>query len=77
MDKWTWRETVASWIHQLGYKFSPPVPQDILIRDDAGEEIFSIAFEGGFVASGPSGPYTVHSRKYADDDDMVGAITDW
>lgn len=76
-DKWTWRETVANWINRLAYKFAPPEDHDILIRDAKGREIFSIAFEGSFVASGPAKPYTVHSREYADDDDMVGTITDW
>lgn len=77
MDEWTWRENVASWIHRLAFKFAQPVAQDILIRDAAGTELFSIAFEGGFVAQGPVEPYTVHTREYADDDDMVGTITDW
>lgn len=77
MDKWTWRQHVASWIHRLAFHFSPPDTQDILIRDIAGTEIFSIAFEGGFVASGPAEPYTAHSRDYVNDDDMVGTIVDW
>lgn len=77
MDKWTWRERVASRIHWLAYRFSSPVPQDILIRDANGTELFSIAFEGSFVASGPMEPYTVASREYVDDADMVGTITDW
>jgi hypothetical protein len=64
-------------IHRLGYKFAPSEGSDILIRDASGKEIFSIAFEGGFVAAGPAEPYTAHSREYADDDDMTGTIFDW
>lgn len=77
MDKWTWRQHVAHWIHQLAYKFDQPECQDVLIRDESGAEIFNIAFEGGFVASGPCEPYTAHSREYADDADMIGTIVDW
>ncbi len=77
MEEWTWREHVASWIHRLAYRFSPESSNDILIRDAAGNEVFSIAFEGGFVASGPAEHYTAHSREYADDDDTVGTITNW
>lgn len=77
MDDWTWREKVAGWFHHIGYKFSPGVCQEVLIRDGDGVEIFDITFEGGFVATGPRHPYTAHSREYADDDDEVGTVTDW
>ncbi len=77
IDEWTWREIVASWIHQIAYWFCPLEEQDILIRDVNGTEIFSVAFVGGFVASGPVEPYTAHSREYANESDMVGTITDW
>lgn len=77
MTEWTWRQTVASWLHRLAYKFSPEESQEVLIRDGEGNEIFSIAFEGGFVASGPCEPYTAHTREYANDDDLVGIVIDW
>lgn len=77
MGPWTWRQKVAAWIHRLAYRFDQPYPQDILIRDADGREIFNVAFEGGFVATGPVAPFTAHSRVYADDEDMVGTITDW
>lgn len=77
MDKWTWRERIAHRIHQIAYKFSPPVEQDVVIRDGDGLEVFSVAFSGGFVASGPAGPYRVFSRSYADDDGLVGAEEEW
>ena len=77
MDDWTWRDTVAGWLHRLAYKFSPGEMQDVLLRDADGVEIFNIGFEGGFVGTGPIPPYTAHTRKYTDEDDMVGTITDW
>lgn len=72
MDKWTWRMNVAHWFHKVGYWFHTPECHDIIVRDAAGEQIFNIAFDGGFVASGPPEPYTLHCRHYADDDDLVG-----
>lgn len=77
MDKWTWRQHVACYIHQLAFVFARPEHQCIVIRDRDGEEVFSVSFEGGFVASGPSDGYTASSREYADDDDMVGTEVAW
>ena len=77
MKPWGWREHIAHWIHRLAFQLCPPQCEDIVIRDADGSEVFSIAFEGGFVASGPCEPYRVYSREYADDDDMVGTETEW
>lgn len=77
MDDWGWRGEVARWIHKLGHLFYPEEPQDIVIHDSDGNEVFSIAFSGGFVASGPGDPYRVYSRRYADDNDMVGTLEEW
>lgn len=77
MDSWTWRERIAYRIHQLAYRFAPPVEQDVVVRDGAGDEVFSIAFCGGFVASGPIEPYKVYSRSYANEDDLVGTEVEW
>lgn len=77
MDKWTWRDRVASWFHRIGYRIAPGEARDVLLRDADGVEIFSISVDGGFVASGPREPYTAHTRTYTDDDDLTGTITDW
>lgn len=76
MDKWTWRMRVATFFHRIGYWFFPEEGQDIFVRDADGKEIFDIAFCGGWVITGPSEPYTLHSRTYADDDDLEGTVED-
>lgn len=77
MSDWGWRGTVAAFVHRIAYRFYAAEPQDIVIHDSDGHEVFSIAFSGGFVASGPRGPYKVFSRRWADDDDMVGTLEEW
>lgn len=76
MESWTWREHVAHWIHQLAYQFAPDEGHEILVRDNEGIELFSVAFTGGFVASHPPKPYTIHCRHYANDDDIEGRVED-
>ena len=56
MKPWTWRQTIAHYIHKLAFMFVKPKWNDLVLRDKDGKEIFSISFEGGFVASGPMGP---------------------
>lgn len=75
-EPWTWREHVAHWIHQLGYRFAASEYHDVLVRDSDGVELFSVAFEGGFVASHPPKPYTIHCRHFTDDDDTEGTVVD-
>lgn len=77
MNDWTWRDTVASWFYRIANRFSPDPEHDLFIRDADGKEIFSIAFTGGFVATGPWEPYTVHARHYDGDDDYEGTVEDW
>lgn len=74
--KWTWRQRIASRIHRLAYQFSPWEGHELLIRDKDGAELFSVAFEGGFVATGPYEPFTLHCRHYEGDDDMEGTVED-
>lgn len=61
---WGWRGEIAHYIHKLGYLFYPSESHNIIIRDADGTEFFSVAFEGGFVASGPPGnsSYTLHCQ---------------
>lgn len=75
-EPWTWHEHVACWLHRLAYRFAPEEDHDVLVRDSDGVELFSVGFTGGFVASHPPEPYTIHCRHYADDDDVEGTVVD-
>jgi hypothetical protein len=55
--EWTVRQHVAHWIHQVAFKFDKPVWHTIRVADDQGDDVFSVAFEGGFCFSEVP-PYT-------------------
>lgn len=76
MDDWGWRGNVAGWLHRLAYRFYKEEEHDLIVRDSNGEEVFSVALSGGFVASGPPEPYTLHCRHYKDGDDEEGHVID-
>lgn len=61
---------------QFAYRFAPVEAHEILVRDSEGVELFSVAFEGGFVASHPPKSYTIHCRHFTDDDDTEGTVVD-
>lgn len=75
-EKWTWCQRVSCWIHRIAYKIHPDEGHELLIRDSNGTEIFSVAFQSGFVATGPPEPFTLHCRHYEGDDDMEGTVED-
>ena len=52
-DDWTIRQHIACWIHQLAFLFAAPEHHELIVHDPDGAEFFSVAFEGGFVASHP------------------------
>ncbi len=43
-----WRNWAAGWFHQIGHRISPSSYEYRILLD--GEEVFSVIFEGGFVA---------------------------
>lgn len=69
MDDWGWRGNLAYWIHRLGYLFYPSEPHELVVRNADGDEVFSLSFSDGFVASGLADePYKFYCRHYVDDD---------
>lgn len=69
-QEWTLRQRIAHRIHRIAYRFAAAEGHTIELLDGNGEQIFNVAFEGGFVATGPADPYVMNVSCDDEEDDQ-------